>query len=145
MDTLVIIIMTTLNLLTTAGLVVALITNSRQESRKKTELLIASRRSTEEDISKSLTESTHQLEFIDYTILSLVSIKISNNRILNTKVDMKNIDKDVKNLSMDVMHAIDKRFFESETSFYSKEFLMEYIIAKSKTTLIDAYRQSRMD
>ena len=58
---------------------------------------------------------------------------------------MKNIDKDVKNLSMDVMHAIDKRFFESETSFYSKEFLMEYIIAKSKTTLIDAYRQSRMD
>lgn len=138
-----IIIMTILNLFVTVGLVVALIILYLQESRKKTAQIITTKRVKEIDVSKSLEESTHQLEFIDYTILSLVSMKIANKTILNIPIDMKHIDTDVKNLSMDVMSAINEDFFKSDTSFYNKEFLMKYIIDKSKTTLIEAYRQSR--
>ena len=145
MDNFIIILAASLNLLTTAGLVVvvALISSTTKKLQEKTTQPVAPVRAKEVDVSKSLEESTHQLEFIDYTILSLISMKMSNKRILGTPIDMKNIDRDVENLSLDVMNAIDKRFFGTTTSFYNKEFLMKYIIEKSKTSLIEAYKQSR--
>ena len=144
MEIILLTIMTSLNLIAIVGLVVPLIIEVRGESRRNFKTIIESSRVIAPDISKSLEESTHQLEFIDYTILSLVSMKISNNKILNKPIDMKNIDKDVKNLSMDVMNSINPDFFDSETSFYKKDFLMKYIIDKSKITLIEAYRQSHL-
>lgn len=94
------------------------------------------------NMTSCIEASSKQLQFIDFTVLSLLQIRVSNSLSLNQPIMVKNIDIEVRTLSEDVMKALKEDFFKNPNSLYSSEFLMKYMIDKCKTSLIEAMRQS---
>ena len=109
--------------------------------KKKNELQQIQTQSNDNTITK-IEASSKQLQFIDFTVLSVLQIRVSNSLILNQPLKMQNIDMEVKSLSQSVLNSLKRDFFKNPQSLYTTEFLMKYMIDKCKLSLIDAIRQS---
>ena len=87
--------------------------------------------------------SSKQLQFIDFTVLHLLQIRASNSLLLNQPIKTKDIDLEVKELSLKVKEALRPEFFRNPNSLYDEAFLMRYMIEKCKVSLIDLIRQTK--
>lgn len=80
--------------------------------------------------------SMKQLQFIDFTILNLLQIRLSKSKTGQEPLAIKNIDEEVIALSSLVIAAIEPQLFEG--TLYSKEFLAKYVVDRCKTAIIEA-------
>lgn len=123
-----------------AGLIAMVRILRKNDSDNKTPEEIPEERVPLDAISR-IEFSTKVLQFIQFTILTIVDNELSEYTMLHENYPMKNIDTDVKIISEKVYKAIEPNFYSMIESFYTKEFIMTYIVTSTKKILIEAVRK----